>query len=337
MAQINPRTFADAKQLADNIYEVILTNWGNRGQKQDPNNGSIQYPPVKSLPNLPGREQAIPIVPLAGTGDFLLPPIPSLSAIGIAPRSNIDRCIVNYTSLPQTPPTLLADPFINVLMPCEIAQGFINKGGILESEQILSSGASLIGQQPGPIVIRAHPAAWFNDVYFPLVGGGPFGQPFGTAIQDSYIITNNGSNGAAWLNPELRLLLYLNGAAALPPQKRAPFRDTFLCRPPATSEIMRVVPIIGRKHVQVVIDALASDVTFRITSVSTLIDASTNDGNAAFANLSTEEIALTPSTLVGGGTQLIVKFDNPGLSYMIIRGTSLFVTSFTQVTIDAFD
>lgn len=337
MAQINPRTFADAKQLADNIYEVILTNWGNRGQKQDPNNGSIQYPPVKSIPNLPGREQAIPIIPIAGTGDFLLPPIPSLSAIAIAPRSNIDRCIINYASLPQTPSTLLADPFLNVLMPCTIEQGFVNKAGILESEQILSVGAPLIGQQPGPVIVRAHWAGWFNDVYFPLVGGGLFGEPFGTAIQDTYILDDNGSNNAAWLNPELRLLLYLNGAAALPPPKRAPFRDTFLCRPPATSEIMRVVPIIGRKHVQVLIDALASDVTVRITAVSTLIQASTNDGNATFANLSTEEVALTASTLVTGGTQTIFKFDNPGLTYMIIRGSSLFVTSFTQVTIDAFD
>jgi len=337
MAQINPRTFADAKQLADNIYEVILTNWGNRGQKQDPNNGSIQYPPVKSLPNLPGRAQAIPIVPLAGTGDFLLPPIPSLSAIAIAPRSNIDRCIVHYAGLPQTPSTLLADPFISPLMPCTIEQGFINKGGILESEQVLAVGASLIGQQPGPIIIRAHPAGWFNDVYFPLVGGGLFGDPFGTAIQDSYLIDVNGGAPAPWLNPELRLMLYLNGAAALPPQKRAPFRDTWLCRPPATSEIMRVVPIIGRRHVQVLIDALASDVTFRITAVVQSQAASTNDGNAEFVNLSTEEVALTASTLLTGGTQAIVKFDNPGLTYMIIRASSLFVTSFTQVTIDAFD
>lgn len=337
MAQINPRTFADAKQLADNIYELILTNWGNRGQKQDPNNGSISYPPLKSIPNLPGREQAIPIVPLTGTGDFLLPTIPSLSAIAISPRSNIDRCIINYASLPQTPPTLLADPFVSVLMPCTIEQGFVNKGGILESEQLLAVGAPLIGQQPGPVIVRAHWAGWYNDVYFPLVGGGPFGQPFGTAIQDSYILSTNGSSPVAWLNPELRLLLYLNGAAALPPPKRAPFRDTFLARAPATSEIMRVLPIMGRKHVQVLCDALGSDVTVQITGVVTLVQPSTNDGNATFANLSTEEVALSTSTLVTGGTQVIFKFDNPGLTFMIIRATSAFVTGFIEVTTDMFD
>ena len=35
MAQINPRTFADAVRLGDNMYELILTNWGNRGARLD--------------------------------------------------------------------------------------------------------------------------------------------------------------------------------------------------------------------------------------------------------------------------------------------------------------
>src|SRR5512143_1109016 len=119
MAQINPRTFADAIQLADNIYELILTNWGNRGLQQDQNNGSISYPPVKSLPN-----GSIPII-----GDFTLPLIPSLTAIAIAPRSTVDRCIINYTSLPQADPTLTITATTPGTSP--IDEGFVNQGNLL--------------------------------------------------------------------------------------------------------------------------------------------------------------------------------------------------------------
>jgi hypothetical protein len=331
MAQINPRTFADAKQLADGVYELILTNWGNRGQAQDLDNGSIQYPPIKSLPN-----GAIPIVPLPGTGDFLLPPIPSLSAIAIAPRSTVDRCIIHYASLQQASASLHVNAFDGLFLPCTIEQGFVNKGGILESEQELSVGAPLVGQQSGPVIVRAHRDTWFSDVYFPLVGGGPFGLPFGTAIDKSYIIDANGGNVGAWVNPTLRLLLYLNGATALPPLRRAPFRDVFDCRPPATSEIMRVVPIIGRRRVQVTIDALASSVTFQITGCTQAQFPASNTG-PTFVNFEIQEVNLAGPVLITGGTQQIFTFDQPGLTFMIIRGSSGFITSSTRVIIDAYD
>jgi hypothetical protein len=255
MAQINPRTFADAKQLADGVYELILTNWGNRGQKQDPNNGSIQYPPVKNLPNtstgfLPNG--AIPIVP--PSGDFLLPPLPSLFGIAIAPRSDVHKCILNFPTLQQQPAentqtavgqggTFNSATGKSITIP----QGFVNYGSELETEQELSIHAPLVGQLNGPIVIRAHWMTYFDDSYSPIEPSGT--STFGTALN---ALPNNAGPGF-FKTPELRLLLYLTGKGVLPPKERASYEDagTLIPAYPTGNLPPIVYPCMGRRTVRV--------------------------------------------------------------------------------------
>lgn len=335
MAQINPRTFADAKQLADNVYELILTNWGNVGPTtQDPNNGSISYPPVKSLPT-----GAIPILPV--TGDFLLPPIPSLAAIAIAPRSTIDRCIINYTTLPQTPPELRVDPFTSVLFPCTIEQGFINKGGVLETEQILSNDSPLIGQQPGPMVIRAHNFCWFNNRYVPLPDSDPTETSFGPSMTTGGAVT-----GGPWVTPELRLLLYLTGNAALPPTRRAPYHLDFVASPTfpgaGLDDLLKVVPIGGRRRVRVTCRAVGAnpDRTFRITGMFQLQTANVNGPPPAqpnFAFYDMYEVELAAAVTIAADESHVFEIDQPGVPFLAIRGRSGFINSFTPISIDAWD
>src|SRR5262249_16156394 len=136
MPQINPRTFADAIQLGDGIYELILTNWGNRGQAQDRDNGSIIFPPVANIP-LAGT---IPPVPFKdGVPNPLvrgLPP-PSVYAIGISPRSDVDRCILQFNQPQVTTQTTIVNNMVETVEDPNV----IKNGGILETEQRLVVGA----------------------------------------------------------------------------------------------------------------------------------------------------------------------------------------------------
>lgn len=316
MAQINPRTFADAIQLADNIYELILTNWGNRGLQQDQNNGSISYPPVKSNAN-----GSIPII-----GDFTLPLIPSLTAIAIAPRSTVDRCVINYTSLPQAGPEL-------TIPGDTIDSGFVNQGNLLETEQILSVHSPLIGQQPGPIVIRAHETSYFSDAYVPI-GNTIVGatMPFGTAIPP------NISGAPVWTNPQLRLLLYLNGKAALPPPRRAPFHFatstyTFVTFPLA-EELLAVVPFQGRRYARVNFKSGAGDITLNITGVQW--NGQPTGGPTWVTNRNFEYPLAGPIAIVGPNSVSEV-IENPGAMFLLVKATTTNLLDTVRFTVDVFD
>src|SRR5574341_2519812 len=136
MALLSALKPADANALGELIYELILSNWGIWGAKRDPENGSEQFPPVA----FEGVE--IPI--------NLESPLGSVSGLAIAPRSQVDRCIVRY----------------NVHRKLTLPPGrprFLNNGGVLEAETMVSVESPFIGQLPGPITIRASAAHWFAD------------------------------------------------------------------------------------------------------------------------------------------------------------------------------
>lgn len=320
MAQINPRTFADAIQLADNIYELILTNWGNRGLQQDQNNGSISYPPVKSLPN-----GSIPII-----GDFTLPLIPSLTAIAIAPRSTVDRCIINYTSLPQADPTLTVPATSPGTSP--IDEGFVNQGNLLETEQILSVHSPLIGQQPGPMLIRAHETSYFSDAYLPI-GNTIVGatMPFGTALPP------NISGAPVWTNPQLRLLLYLNGKAALPPTKRAPFHfatSTFTFTTNNTDVLVAVVPFQGRRYARVNFKSGAGDIILNLTGVQW--NGQPTGPTTWVTNRNIEYPLAGPFNITGPNSVSEI-VENPGAMFLLVKANNTNLLDTVRFTIDLFD
>jgi hypothetical protein len=317
MAQINPRTFADAKQLADNVYELILTNWGNTGKAKDPNNGSISYPPVKNIPSTqaPGvlPEGAIPLAGLPPAVDFLLPPIPSLYGIAIAPRSDVDKCILTFPSLPQISAENTTTPFdgsvwdVFTEKSINLSQGFVNYGGYLDTEQFLSVGAPLIGQLPGPIVIRALSEHYFTDSQFAQDPTGT--DTYGTALNN---LDNTTGPGFFW-TPRLRLLLYLTAKTVLPPLKRAPFSTSgsLLALYPNFDIPPFVVPVHGRRHVSIAVrntEAFAIDFI-----VAGTWESNNNSGSSAFANL--EEFYYS-TTNIPAGTSAVIHVDQPPAPFM---------------------
>jgi hypothetical protein len=331
MAQINPMTFTDANDNGVSVYELILTNWGNRGAARDANNGSIQYPPVRNIPAAPGSAALFPtgVAPIGNGGmDFLLPPIPSLSAIAISPRSDIDRCILNFPSLPQVPAEKSQVPYgiLDVSNPnggrsISIPQGFVEYGGILDTEQVLSVHAPLIGQLAGPVVVRAHYAHWFTDNFTPISGPSAFGTKLNTDFPAQ----------RPWYNPELRLLLYLTGQGALPPTQRAPlFFDHQVLVAPGFPII--VVPVMGRRAIRVSTPLNSNGGPITIVVSGTFFE--TTDSLNAPAN-SQQEVSLGSMVVAVGATGTL-NIDNPGVSYLVIRATAGVLAS-SRVFVEARD
>lgn len=326
MAQINPRTFADAKQLADGVYELILSNWGNRGLKQDPNNGSIQFPPIKNLPGtatpfLPGG--AIPIV--SPNGDFLLPPTPSLFGIAIAPRSDVDKCVLTLPTLQQQPAentqtTIGAGGTLDGATgkSITIPQGFVNYGGELETEQELSVQAPLVGQLNGPILIRAHWMSYFDDSYSPIETGGT--STFGTQLN---ALPNNAGAGF-FKTPELRLLLYLTNKGVLPPKERAPYYDAGALAPfyPAGDWPPVVYPCMGRKTVRVNARNF-NGVPVRLRVEGVWPNARTNYGSSITYSGVATELGLITIPADSSGNIVIEKPGTPFVTLTALDGPAL--------------
>lgn len=228
MPQLNPRTLRDARDLGDQVYELILSNWANTGARRDPNNASVIFPPVRTLPSPP-------IIP--ADAQFLLPPIPSLSAIAISPRSLVDRCIIQFANNAQVAASVQA-------------KSPVPNSPLLETEQVLAVGAPLIGQLPGPLVIRAAPEETFGDHLRQDATSPDYTtptHPFGTALP-----TNpTGPGELVFITPELRLLLYLTPSSpTLPPLIRAPWTYDWLAdnidsSTPAPT-LAKVIPVMGR-------------------------------------------------------------------------------------------
>lgn len=219
--QLNPRTIQQAIIDADATYELILSNWGNRGVAQDKNNGSIQFPPV--------RGEANGNIPLAPTQSQLLAPPPgSVFGIALDPRSDVNQCIIRSV-----------DPARPFLVPPD-TDGFINQGGILPSDRILSAEAPFVGQVTGPIIVAAHPSSWFGDTFTKLTPeAAPETAAFGTAA------------GSAFQSPVLRVRFGTANQGILPFSRRAPYDKTFFFPEPTGPEtelLIAAIPITGRRR-----------------------------------------------------------------------------------------
>lgn len=313
MPQINPRLLADAIRLGDSTYELILPNWGNLGKRADAT--SQQYPAART-----SVRGTFPIDLTALVGE----PIPSLFGIAISPRSTVDRCCLQ-----------LAQPQISVPRVGAGGVTFTSLGGIPASEQVLSINSPLIGQQPGPIVLYAHPYGWFSDDYIQAGVNAP-PAPFGTALLD------NPATNLVWTNPELRVLLYLNSRGVLPPTVRAPLHLTYeFGNANAGTYLTKVVPIMGRKRVRVAVQSyitgfgviplpVATGVTVNLSGTYHLATRNNLDPTAVLQTnhevpLSSTPLVVAPGALADTNPSALIDvgINDPNLAYLLIKVTAV--------------
>jgi hypothetical protein len=277
-------------------------------------------------------------------------PVPSLFAIGISPRSTVDRCILQFNQPQLTTQTEI----VNSKIVTKTDPNVIKNGGILETEFRLAVGAPLIGQLNGPIVVRADSAHWFQDTYNLLSSTSvklppppPTFNTFGTAL--GIADPSLAGEPPIWIDPELRLLLYLTSRGTLPPHARAPSRFMFVVAPyfvgapPGPVLLLRAIPVMGRKHITVTLyaDNTSAQSTFFMTGIAT-----GNVGGGGGGIFENNEIDLgLPSVIVSGGgaagESAVYNFTNsaPAISWLLLYGQFTDVAGFTRVavTVEAID
>jgi len=305
MTLLTPISPSEAANLGDLIYELILSNWGNWGQGRDSQNASVQYPPS----GFRGVE-----FPLDLDG------LPSVNGIAIAPRSDVDRCIIRYSThrkyaLPTGKPR------------------YLNNGGLLEAETEVAVGAAYIGQVLGPIIVRADPAHWFADTYTPADVAPPSPLPaFGTALKDRFA------------TPSLRLLLFLNAQTAFPPGHRAPFHSEFAypfaAADVGTEALLRVVPIMGRQHVRVNVTASGGPGTVDVRASGTYaaITPGVPDTNPV-PQVMTHEVPLAGPQTLDASTNGTATFSilRPQSSFLLVKATPSVAGLVLNVDVEAID
>jgi hypothetical protein len=308
MSLLSPQTQDEARNAGTLVYELILSNWGNWGEKRDPQNGSIQFPPA-SFDGI-----SIPIGTEGLSGVY---------GVAISPRSDVDRCILQYNtnkkpSLPKSDPR------------------FLNNGGILDAETKVAVGTAYIGQLMGPIIVRADPAHWFADTYIPANIATPAPPPaFGTALGETFVA------------PALRLVLNLSSATAFPPGRRSPlfiefaypFDDTEV----GTEVLLRVIPIMGRRHVRATFVASGgtgpgSDVEVLATGTFPAITAGAPPANPV-PDVAAHEFPLDGPVTVDADSNGTASFqiNHPQASFLLLKATPSVAGVTLNVAVEALD
>lgn len=310
MALLSTLGPAVASNLGDLVYELILSNWGNWGTKRDPDNGSEQFPPV------PFEGVSIPVNAES--------PLGSVSGIAIAPRSNVDRCIVRY----------------NVHRKLDLPPGqprYLNNGGVLEAETMVSVESPLIGQLAGPITVRASAVHWFADTYVPADIAAPSPLPaFGTALSPT-----------TFINPELRLLIYLGSRTVLPPRGRAPFyveiMRVFTAAEVGTEVLLQVVPVMGRNRLRVTFAASGgtgpgSNVNVRTTGTFSAVAPGVPATNP-IPQVTVQELLLDGPATIDADIGGVATFTNehPQVSFLLLKATPTVANVTLRVAVEARD
>lgn len=279
-----------ARVAGEQNWELILTNWGNAGTLADPDSnryGSVFPGTTQKNPAPPPATIPVPNVP----GQFILPPV---VALAIAPDSFIDL-VWMYSLAPFIPGT---------------------SSNAVSYRRLLSQDRPWLGQLTSPLIFASSPQTFglFNPS-IQNVANQPERQFFDTVRNEAGVTVAfgtalDGGTGNIFIKPRLNVLLYLRDPPASIP-KRAPFGDYFVTATLAGDNIMRVWPVMGRRHIRVVITNLgAAATTVRLTGVNF----------EGFSILGTwqERLLAGPTALAAAATTTFI-LDTPIANFLVLR------------------
>lgn len=278
-------TFVDANAFAQEIFEVLFSQWGRR--VTDPNPvialANMQYPPVPS-PGIPS----------------------SVAAVAIGPRSTIDRFWLSYYRQKPFPATIIGTTvytrFVSLGSPLFFTQG-ANISTIGTTNDPIAAG--LVG------AFYLFPRATCNH----FAPSNPVTDPnLSTVLPTQYV---SGLDGATLLpfdqtvanheDPYLHVYLY-NKPMRFPPGPRFPqMRAATAAIVAAPRRCIAQIPVYGRTRIRIKWVSTTTT-TFEVGLLRGLFE-------VAAENL--EQIVSTDT----GHTQGSVTLDNPCADYLLLYGT----------------
>jgi len=231
----------DAKRRGFDVWELWLSNWGNKGAGADGN--SIAFPTSATNPG----------ISLGG-----------VYAISVAPQSTVDRALITWASgNPYS--SVVSDQGDYYSTPISVREpiSWTMPGGktpltpFSPVELVTVSTAPITGS-PSQLYASFPDTCTFGDTYFPA----------GVAAAQTWGV---GLGGNIWTQPQLRLLLWLKPPTTGLPTARAPFDFFFVMNPvsAAAETLFKVIPLQGRRKVSIRIrnTAASGPVNIRIGSV----------------------------------------------------------------------
>lgn len=284
----------DAKRRGFDVWEVWLSNWGNVGAGADVN--STKFPDVTANPGII---------------------LNGVYAAAIAPSSTVDRCQLLWNS--GNPLDTSATQWPYYAMECSvrtpvrwslpggpIAYAFNPSAPVLPALQI--SAVAQLNLTPSfndNFIAQTTAAPLFGDTYFPA--GSTTAAPWGTALADDIFI-----------QPQLRLLVWLRPPGGGLPTHRFPVQFQDLVQVDnATTELKKVVPVHGRRYVNVRarIRTTGADVGPFDISIGSVVNTRTG---SVFDPVVPSEIMLTTTTNVASSASFTANYSNQELGFLTV-------------------
>ncbi len=293
-------SLVQAQKNGEEIWELILSNWGHRGA-----GGCLSLDP----PVPPGCDDPYALVYPAVVGDQ---PLSTVTGLAIAPMSEVDRCLVSYNINPLTTGPVFS----------------YNAGEIGLSDQILSVDRPLLYQLNGPLVIRALENQWWTNTYLPDGSNTP--ATFGTDLVD-VVFTPPTLRLLLFLRASAQ---YTSRRAPLL------FRAHITpggAPGPVASTLTKVINVYGRRVINLMIrgatTGAGSAAVVRIGGVNGRPELAFPDFPACV------EETLVPSFTLAAGQTLPVTLTNPGVDFLTVyvQRTGVLSNNGVQLFVDARD
>jgi hypothetical protein len=296
---VPPFSLSTAVALGQDVYEVLIDDWGDDGGVPTNYDSRLWPPPINGIVQ-PGLEA-------------------SLAAMMIGPRSTVDRCLVTYNlQAPKTIPVEGPNPTdrvrrLSVDSPLLFTQA-ANPGQrpdltlsgspapVISNQQVTQELSVWAGPLEGAISFYGGPVdgTYIPTTYVPVTGGGT--KPFGS------------SGLAGYEAPLLHLYLFLKPPIAFPPASRAPmFRkgapSGAALQVAGVEVTVAAIPVYGRRTIEVAMSMNVS-ASFRVSSLRAL---STGTNN--------QEVNEATSGVVAANAAVNFRINGANADYLLLHMT----------------
>jgi hypothetical protein len=231
-----PFSISEAENRGQDVYEVLVSDWGVSGGHPVTHPENMQWPPPD--------QQSVPI---------------SLAGIAIGPQSTVDRAWVSYNlQKTRTTPFPINFPVpVNRMRRLSVDSPLMFTQGSQPSANLGEVDNPLPALNVGALYVFPETAYGLQLIPPPITFGFPVPNET-TVLPLGYIDVNGvaqdfGNEQGKVMNPLLHLYLYLRAPIIYAPVKRAPLqvKGTVVMSHVGTERVIAQIPTFGRRSIHI--------------------------------------------------------------------------------------